>query len=66
MNDFVARHQLAHIDHLADVDQQVWALNDVVGQPAWVFVDGETGETKKVYGALGVDGLQTAIDELTR
>ena len=66
MNDFVARHQMVHMDHVADVDEQVWALNDVVGQPAWVFVDGETGQTQKVYGPLGVEGLQTAIDQLAR
>lgn len=64
MVDFVARHDLDVIDHVADVDGEVWAANDVVGQPAWIFVDGETGETETQFGALGVEGLGQAIDEL--
>lgn len=64
MADFVVRHGLDHVDHLADVDGTVWALNGIAGQPAWVFVDGETGETEKAFGALGVKGLNAAIDAL--
>lgn len=64
MADFVARHGLDHIDHVADVDGEVWALNDIAAQPAWVFIDGETGETEKVFGPLGVEGLEAAIDRL--
>ena len=65
MAEFVARHALDVIDHVADVEGEVWARNDVVGQPAWVFVDGETGATETKFGALGVDGLSAAIDDLT-
>ena len=61
----MARHDLGHVDHIADVDGSVWARNDVVGQPAWVFIDGETGETRTVFGGLGEDGLNAEIDALT-
>ena len=64
MAEFVARHELDIIDHVADVEGEVWARNDVVGQPAWVFVDGETGATETQFGALGVEGLSAAIDDL--
>lgn len=64
MADFVARHDLDHVDNIADVDGEVWAANGIGGQPAWVFVDGDTGETTTQFGGLGVDGLNAAIDEL--
>ncbi|MPZ74846.1 MAG: hypothetical protein GEU74_16815 [Nitriliruptorales bacterium] len=64
MAEFVARHQLDHIDHVADVDGAVWDANRIGGQPAWVFVDGESGTSKTTFGALGVAGLDAAIDEL--
>ena len=64
MAEFVARHDLDLIDHVADVDGTVWAINGIGGQPAWVFIDGETGETETQFGALGVPGLDDAIDEL--
>ena len=65
MEEFVARHDLGHVDQIADVDGAVWARNDVVGQPAWVFIDGETGEVRTVFGGLGEDGLNAEIDTLT-
>ncbi len=63
MREFVARHELDGIDHAADVDGVVWEINGVAGQPAWVFVDGETGQTTTQFGALGEDGLLAAIAE---
>lgn len=64
MAEFVARHDLDVIDHVADIEGDVWAANDIVGQPAWIFVDGETGDTETQFGELGVDGLNQAIDDL--
>ena len=64
MLEFVQRHDLGHVQHVADVDGAVWAVNDVPGQPAWIFVDGETGAARKVFGGLGVDGLTDAIEQL--
>lgn len=65
MEEFVARHDLGHVDQIADVDGAVWTRNDVVGQPAWVFIDGETGEVRRVFGGLGEEGLNAEIDALT-
>lgn len=64
MAEFVARHGINTIDHAADVDGVVWEANGIPGQPAWVFIDGETGETTQQFGALGADGLTAAIEQL--
>ena len=66
MADFVKRHELEHVDTIADVDGEVWAANGIGAQPAWVFVDGETGEATTKFGELGTDGLNAAIDDLVR
>ena len=63
MADFIARHEVDLIDHAADVDGEIWKRNGISGQPAWVFVDGETGATTTKFGALGEDGLRAAIAE---
>lgn len=63
MLEFVDRHDLDTIDHAADVDGVVWDINDVGGQPAWVFVDGETGDATTAFGALGDEGLRAGIAE---
>ena len=64
MADFVERHGLEHVDHIADLDGQIWQHNKVPAQPAWTFVDGETGESTTAFGPLGMDGLNQAIDDL--
>jgi hypothetical protein len=61
MQDFVDRHSVDVIEHAADVDGKVWDINSVGGQPAWVFVDGETGQTTTQFGALGEQGLRAGI-----
>ena len=63
MAEFVQRHDLDVIDHAADVEGVVWNINGVGGQPAWVFVDGDTGATTTQFGALGVQGLLAGIAE---
>lgn len=67
MRDFVERHGLQDIPQAADVEGRVWAANEVIGQPAWVFIDGDSGSTATVtshLGALGGEGLAQRIDEL--
>ena len=64
MAEFVARHDLGGIAHAADVDGVVWEINGIPGQPAWVFIDGETGETTTQFGALGAEGLTAAVEQL--
>jgi hypothetical protein len=48
----------------SDVEGVVWQRFGVTGQPAWVFVDGETGATELVYGALGDADLRARLDAL--
>ena len=63
MLEFVDRYGLDVIDHAADVDGVVWNANGVGGQPAWVFIDGQTGKATTKFGALGEEGLTAGIAE---
>ena len=63
MLQFVDRHGVDTIDHVADVDGEVWDINGIGGQPAWVFVDGTSGEAATKFGALGEEGLRAGISE---
>ena len=65
MSAFVKRNDVGSIKHVADLDGAVWGINDVAAQPAWVFVDGETGAASTRFGELGVDGLTAEIRKLT-
>lgn len=64
MARFVERHDLHHVRQIADESGEVWARFGIVGQPAWVFIDGETGEQRRQIGALGAAGLQQGIEDL--
>lgn len=64
MRDFVERHGLTEVPMAADVDGEVWSAWNVPGQPAWVFLDGQTGESRSAFGALGAQGLQAEVDAL--
>ena len=64
MADFVDRNNVGGLDHVADVDLAVWQQNDVPAQPAWVFVNGETGEARREFGELGQDRLRREIRAL--
>lgn len=65
MEAFVARNDIGGIDHVADLDGGVWRANDVVAQPAWVFIDGETGESFAQFGELGTDALTEVLAQLS-
>jgi thiol:disulfide interchange protein len=64
MEDFVTQHDIDHVRHIADVDGDVWQRFGVVGQPAWVFIDGESGESERVLGALSTAELETRLESL--
>jgi peroxiredoxin len=64
MADFVQRHELDVIDNVADYDQDVWRRNNVIAQPAWVFIDGETGESTARFEELDAEELAEEIKEL--
>lgn len=63
MQDFVARHDL-RLTTIADVDGAVWEQFGVVAQPAWVFIDGDTGTVERVLGALPREDLEARLDAL--
>lgn len=64
MEQFVGRHELGDVRHIADVDGEVWQQFGVVAQPAWVFIDGETGEAERVLGAIPDDELAGRLESL--
>ena len=64
IEDFVRRHDLAHLPHASDPTGGLRAELKVVGQPNWWFVDGATGRIEKVFGALGEDGLEKRLERL--
>ncbi len=64
MGEFVERHGLHTIDNVADVDSDVWDRNGVGVQPAWVFIDGESGDATTRFGELGADELRAELEAL--
>ena len=65
MKDFVDRNGLDVFDHVADVEGKVWDINRIPAQPAWVFIDGETGEASTQFGELGIDALREVVSQLS-
>lgn len=65
MESFVERNDVGNIDHVADVDGTVWDINRVPAQPAWVFIDGETGRSFTQFGELGTETLTEVVLQLT-
>jgi peroxiredoxin len=63
MQDFVERHGLGGMDHIADHDLEVWDRYGIAYQPAWVFISPD-GEVDVVAGALAGEGLAARLDEL--
>jgi len=61
---FVARHALGHVPQIADLDGDLWSRFGVVGQPAWVFVDGETGAVTRHLGFLDAPALTQRLSEM--
>lgn len=64
MAEFVARHDLGHTQHAADIDEVAWRINEVPAQPAWVFIDGATGVSETIFGELTAAELAAELDAL--
>lgn len=64
LGEFVDRHGLDMIHMVGDYDSKVWAANGIGTQPAWVFIDGETGEATTRFGELGLEDLVKEIEAL--
>lgn len=61
--EFVEQHDLGHMPHIADTEGSVAGHFGISGQPAWVFVDAETGESDTVFGEHGVDAMIERIEQ---
>ena len=66
MEAFVAEHGLEQVPQAADTDGEIWQALGIPAQPAWMFVDGETGQVERVLGALSTSDLQARIDALAQ
>lgn len=64
MAEFLERHRMTDVPTAADLDGALWQRFGVTGQPAWVFVDGETGAAERVYGELTDDALAERLENL--
>lgn len=64
MAAFVSEHGLAAMPTASDVDGVVWERFQILGQPAMVFIDGQTGRTEVIYGAMGEDVMRERLDAL--
>ena len=64
MEEFVARHDMDKVRHIADVEGKVWQQFGIVGQPAWVFIDGDTGDAERVLGAMSPEDLAARLEAL--
>lgn len=61
---FVEGHGLDDLVHVIDTDRELLAPRfDVIGQPAWVLVEAETGRSRTALGALGIDGMHALLEE---
>lgn len=64
MAEFVDRHDLGHVRHAVDVDGVVWNAFEIPAQPAWVFIDGATGQVTTRFGALTAQELSSELATL--
>lgn len=48
----------------SDVEGVIWERFQIIGQPVVVFIDGQTGRTEVVYGAMGQATLAERLDAL--
>lgn len=63
MRDFVAKYGL-DFPQAIDGDGTLWASFGVPYQPAWAFIDGETGATETILGAMSEAQVQEQLDRL--
>ncbi len=64
MVEFVERHGLEHVTHLADTNAHFWASLDVSYQPWWIFIN-DTGEVVLNWqGRLTEDEIREVMDIL--
>ncbi len=63
MSRFINDTGVGGFPHIADVDGSVWSGFGVGSQPSFVFIN-DDGSAGIFVGAMGEEGLSSAIDEL--
>jgi len=64
MFDFVERHDLHDITHLADFDGHFWRSLDISYQPWWLFVNDNGEVILNWQGRLSEEEIRAVMDEL--
>ena len=64
MQDFVDRHELEHITHLADLDGHFWFNLDVTYQPWWMFINDDGEVILNWQGRLSEEEIRAVMDQL--
>ena len=64
MQDFVDRHELGHITHLADLDGHFWFNLDVTYQPWWMFINDDGEVFLNWQGRLSEEEIRAVMDQL--
>ena len=64
MQDFVDRHDLSHITHLADLDGHFWFNLDVTYQPWWMFINDDGEVVLNWQGRLSEEEIRAVMDQL--
>ncbi len=62
MAGFVADYEL-DITNVSDESGDIWSRFGITSQPSWVFFN-DDGTYETLFGALGAEGLESAIDDL--
>lgn len=63
ITEFIDTLSVGAFEHVVDDDGSVWADYAITTQPSFVFID-DNGTTSTHVGALGVDGLSEALNDL--
>lgn len=63
-NRFVDRHELHHINHVADEDGRIWVGFDVNYQPWWIFINDDGRIFENWQGRLNAEQLEERIQLL--
>ena len=63
ITEFIDTLNVGAFEHAVDDDGSVWASFAITTQPSFVFID-DDGTTSTHVGALGVDGLSEALNDL--
>lgn len=64
MMEFVDRHELGHLTHLADLDGHFWTTLDVSYQPWWMFINEDREVVSNWQGRLDESQIRELMTRL--